>query len=172
MPTIAEELEAELAAKSAAGTEEKVSVREYADAIGDLLVAASGARGVQASDHPARMASDEVNRLILEFTDAKGGNLTSLSKALIGQITYAGLRRRLRVARSGIKLGADGLRSNHGIKDPELIKQAAQEIRDSKGDGEEYRRVVKKWYEEGLNLQHLSRELGQSYYSLWALLRS
>jgi hypothetical protein len=143
-------------------------VEEYAEQIRPLLPLAAKAVGAQSPDSPARMASDKVNTLIREYMDEKGGNMTHLSHELVGDITLAGLRRRLRAAR-GKTLGTFSTSPKRGTSDPERVKAAADQIRQARALGSKpYRDAVRSVYSDNVSLSAVADELDQSYYSLWS----
>jgi hypothetical protein len=146
--------------------------QSYAEKINPLLPTASKAFGTQRKDSPSREASDLVNALILEYAN-EGGNITHLAAELDG-LSLPGVRRRLRVARSGVVLGrAPGDPAGHGDKDPARVVAAAEAIRSARELGQiPYRDAVKAAYDRGINLKAVARELNTSYYGLWIVLRS
>lgn len=148
-------------------------VGDYADRIRPLLPLARTAYGTQAPDSPARRASDEVNDLILEYADVKGGNLTHLAREL-GEgdsnetLSLAGLRRRLRSARRGKLLGSTSTSRKRGSRDPELVKDAAHKIRQARNVGSSsYGEAVRDAYRRNISLTAVAKELDVSYYTLW-----
>jgi len=156
-------------------------VEEYAGRIKPLLPAAARAYGTQAKGSPTREASDKVNELILEYVDKKGGNVTHLAHALEGPkgtgISYAGVRRRLRVARSGGTLGTNTLGSSARRKrtrDPVHVQQAADKIKAARDkDPTTYAETVREVYEDDLvSLGPVAKLLGINYYSLWSAMRT
>ena len=140
--------------------------REYADRIRPLLGLARRAYGQQKAGSPARDASDQVNTLLLEY-DAKAGNITELAEQLDGEIGLAGLRRRLRIARTGRPLGQPRQGSFRGNRDPERITEAADRIKALAGTPG-YGAAVKDAYEEGLALSAIAKALDCSYFTLWS----
>lgn len=143
-------------------------VQEYADELRDILPLARRAVGTQRPDSPARKASDQANRLILEYVEEKRGNVTHLANALDGEISLAGLRRRLRAAR-GKPLGAFSTSNSRGSKDPALVAKAAERIANAKNvSPEAYGQAVRDVYAENVNLAAVADELGISYYALWS----
>src|SRR4051812_37142976 len=103
-------------------------VNEYAEELRGVLPLARRAVGTQKSDSPARLASNKVNGLLLEYADEKHGNITHLAHALDGEISLPGLRRRLRAAR-GKTLSSASTSSKRGTKDPARVKWGADKIR-------------------------------------------
>lgn len=143
-------------------------VQEYADELKLHLPLARRAVGVQRPDSPARRASDRVNELILEYAVEKGGNMTHLAYALEGHISLPGLRRRLRTARSK-RLGAFTTSSKRASTDPELVKPAAEKIRQAREQGREhYRDAIREVHADNVSLTAIADELDMSYYSLWS----
>jgi hypothetical protein len=139
---------------------------EYAVDIREYMPLARQAYGQQKQGSPAREASDIVNGLLLEY-DSQGGNMTQLAEELDGVITLAGIRRRLRVARAGTRLGQVTERKFRGDRDPEKIAEAVKLIGDARGTplyGVEIRHA----YDKGLSLSAIAEELGVSYYTAWS----
>lgn len=149
----------------------------YAEQIGPLLPAAKKAYGSQAPGSPARVASDEVNKLILEYVEG-GNKMPALAGALQGAISLSGLRRRVRLARATRSAGEHDnqlgrVKRPRGSTDPELVAQAAQEISAAREvGGKEYGDAVRRAYDQGLALQPIADTLGVSYFSLWSAKRS
>lgn len=142
-------------------------VRTYADQLRPLLSLAGKAYGTQAPSSPARMASNQVNAIILDYV-SKGGNMTHLAAELGPEaISLPGLRRRLRSARGGT-LGKPNRK--RGSKDPELVEAAARMISQARGTGSsmEYAHAVRQAYAQGISLSAVANRLHCSYYSLWS----
>lgn len=143
-------------------------VEEYADELRDLLPLARRAVGTQRPDSPARLASNKVNELILEYADEKNGNVTHLANALEGEISLPGLRRRLRAAR-GKPLASFSTSGKRGSKDPARVKAAAEKIARARDTSPEaYRDAVRDVYASGVNLTAVGEEIGVSYFALWS----
>jgi hypothetical protein len=124
------------------------------------------AYGQQKQGSPAREASDRVNHILREY-DTAGGNITQLAEELQGDITLAGLRRRLRVARAGTELGVKSTRSFRGDRDPDRISNAVQAIREAEGTPA-YGQRIQDAYDQGLALSAIAKELDCSYFTLWS----
>lgn len=146
-------------------------VEEYAEQLRPLLPIARTAYGTQGPNSAPRIASQKVNALLVEYVDERGGNVTHLANELgTEMISLAGLRRRLRSARSGHSLGATPTSKKRGTKDPERVADAAEQIRTAKDEGTpEYGAAVRRVYNEGVSLTAVGRELGISYFALWAV---
>jgi len=142
-------------------------VEEYAEQLREVLPLARRAVGIQAADSPARVASEESNRLILEYVE-KGGNMTHLSHELEDIISLPGLRRRLRSSR-GKKLGGFSTSSKRGSTDPGRVKRAAAKIRKGREHSPEaYREAVREVYADNVSLTAVADEVGISYFALWS----
>lgn len=140
-------------------------VAQYAEQLRPLLPLAGRAYGTQPADSPARQASDQVNKIILEYV-AANGNMTHLANALDGDISLPGLRRRLRSARGGT-LGKPNRK--RGSKDPELVEAAARQISEARVvSSAQYADAVRHVYADGVSLSAVADKLGMSYYSLWS----
>jgi transposase-like protein len=139
---------------------------EFAADIAEQMPKARRAYGQQKAGSEPREASDLVNALLLEY-DQQGGNITELSEHLDGVITLAGLRRRLRVARSGAPLGQQTNRSFRGDRDPEKVSEAAARIKKLQGTNQ-YGPAIRQAYDSGLALSALAKELDVSYFSAWS----
>jgi hypothetical protein len=142
-------------------------VRKYADQLRPLLPLAGKAYGTQRPSSPARLASDQVNEIILDYV-SKGGNMTHLANELGPEaISLPGLRRRLRSARGGT-LGKPNRK--RGSKDPEQVEAAARLISQAKGTGisAEYANAVRQVYAQGISLSAVAEKMGIAYYSLWS----
>lgn len=143
-------------------------VEEYAEELREHLPLARRAVGTQRPDSPARKASDRVNELILEYADEKRGNVTHLARALEGDISLPGLRRRLRSAR-GKPLGTFSTSSKRGSTDPARVAAAAEKISKARAHSPEaYRDAVREVYAENVSLTAVAEQVGISYYSLWS----
>jgi hypothetical protein len=147
-------------------------VDEYAEKLRPLLPLAARAYGTQGPTSSARQASDEVNQLLLEYVDQKGGNVTHLANALEGSISLPGLRRRLRSARArnGQLLGTKGTSRKRGSKDPEKVKKGAEIISNARHvSPTAYGEAVRDVYEMGVSLDAVGKQMDPpvSYYSLW-----
>lgn len=163
---------------AAAETAEETSPADvYAEQIRPLLPEARTAFGSQAPGSPARVASDRVNELILEYTES-GAKMPALAAALNGEISLSGLRRRVRLARATKAAGAERnqlgrVKRPRGSTDPDLVNQAAQEIAAAREEGgKAYGDAVRRAYDQGIALQPIADTLGQSYFSLWSAMRS
>lgn len=143
-------------------------VDEYAEHMRGLLPLARRAVGTQRPNSPARIASNKVNTLLLEYVDEKGGNVTHLANALDGEISLPGLRRRLKSAR-GEPLGKFSTSSKRGTTDPARVQPAAEKIQNAKDTSPAaYREAVREVYADNVSLKAVADVLGQSYYSLWS----
>lgn len=143
-------------------------VDNYADQLRPLLPIARRAYGTQGPNSPARLASVEVNKIIKEYVDERGGNITHLAHALEDQISLPGLRRRLRAAR-GTPLGSFSTSPKRGTTDPEQVKVAAQKIMNARSVGKtSYREAIREVYASNVSLSAVAEECDMSYYSLWA----
>jgi hypothetical protein len=143
-------------------------VDEYAVALKEVLPLARRAVGTRRPDSPERKASDKVNELLLEYADEKHGNVTHLAHALEGDISLAGLRRRLRAAR-GRSLGSFSTSTKRGSKDPAQVHAAANKIRTAREHSPDaYRDAVREVYASGVNLTSVADQLDVSYYALWS----
>lgn len=145
-------------------------VVEYADKMRPLLPLARTAYGTQGPDSPARLASDEVNRYLIEYVDRKGGNITHLANELGTElISLAGLRRRLRSARNGRLLGASAPASRkRGSKDPARVESAADLISAAREESSHsYGAAVREVYNSGVSLSAVAKKLDCSYFTLW-----
>jgi hypothetical protein len=148
----------------------------YAEQIKPLLPEARTAFGSQAPGSPARVASDKVNDLILEYAEA-GNKMPALAAALQGEISLSGLRRRVRLARA--TKHAEGqnelgrVKRPRGSTDPELVQEAARQIEEARAKGgKEYGDAVRSAYNQGVALQPIADTLGVSYFALWSAKRS
>jgi len=140
-------------------------VHTYAERLRPLLPIAGKAYGTQRPDSPARLASDQVNVLILEYVQ-QSGNMTHLANALDGVISLPGLRRRLRSARGGT-LGTPNRK--RGTKDPEQVERAAKQISEARVvSSAQYADAVRQVYAQGVSLSAVADKLNMSYYSLWS----
>jgi hypothetical protein len=131
-----------------------------------LLPLAKKAYGQQKQGSPARTASDRVNQLLLAY-DQAGGNITELAEHLEGDISLAGLRRRVRVARAGTVLGSNTGKSFRGSRDPAKVKAAVAKIEQVAGTPY-YGTAIKKAYQDGIALSAIAEELDISYYTAWS----
>jgi hypothetical protein len=144
-------------------------VSEYAEKIRPLLSLASKAYGTQGPNSPARQASDKVNEYLKEYVDQHHGNVTHLAAELEGDITLAGLRRRLRAARKGHMLGSLSTSRKRGSKDPERVKKAAYTIAQARNvSSTAYGEAVRDVYTSGVSLSAVAKEMDIAYYSLWS----
>lgn len=158
---------------AAAKIEDPVPAEAYAQQIKPLLAEASQAYGSQPPGSPARVASDEVNRLVLEYAES-GAKMPALANALEGEISLSGLRRRVRLARAQ-KAAGRGKRNQlgrtdrkRGSTDPELVNEAADRIEKARAKGgKEYGDAVREAYDQGIALQPIADKIGISYFSLW-----
>lgn len=146
-------------------------VDEYAEKLRPLLPLAGKAYGTQGPTSPARHASDEVNRLLLEYVK-HGGNITHLANELEGVISLPGLRRRLRSARTrnGKLLGGLTTTRKRGSKDPELVAKGAHRIDQARNvSPEKYGEAVRDVYGQGISLTAVGEKMNPpvSYYALW-----
>lgn len=146
-------------------------VEEYAERLRPLLPIARKAYGTQGPQSEARLASQRVNKILLDYVDEKGGNVTHLANELgTDMISLAGLRRRLRSARSGHSLGATSTSKKRGDKNPGRVAEAAERIKTAKEKGSpEYGAEVRKVYDEGVSLAAVAGKIGISYFALWAV---
>lgn len=146
-------------------------VEEYADQLRPLLPVARTAYGTQGPESKARLASQRVNALLVEYVDEHGGNVTHLANQLgTDMISLAGLRRRLRSARSGHSLGATPTSKKRGSKDPAKVIAAAKRIGAAREESTEaYGAAVRDVYAEEVSLAAVADELGISYFALWAV---
>lgn len=157
--------------------EEQVPAPVYAEKLKPLLEEASKAYGSQLAGSPARVASDQVNKLILEYVEA-GGKMPALARELDGHIGLSGLRRRVRLARALRAQGEEAPKLGHakqvrGTRDPELVKEAAQNIaRAREVGGRVYGDAVREAASKGIALQAIANELEISYFALWSAKRS
>lgn len=144
-------------------------VADYAERMRPLLPLARRAYGTQGPNSPSRQASDEVNKLLVEYVDEKGGNVTHLARELEDSISLAGLRRRLRSARNGGGLlGTTSTSRKRGSKDPNRVSDAARKISDAKNVSSiAYGDAVREVYAAGVSLSAVAKELDCSYFSLW-----
>jgi transposase-like protein len=109
-----------------------------------------------------------VNKLLLEYVDQHGGNVTHLANELEGDISLAGLRRRLRSARNGGLLGSTSLSRKRGSKDPERVAAAAEKIQQARNvSPTSYGNAVREVYQSGVSLSAVAKALGCSYFTLW-----
>ena len=144
----------------------------YAEQIRPLLPEARQAFGSKPPGSPARVASDRVNELVLEYAES-GAKMPALAAALQGEISLSGLRRRVRLARASKAAGEDQsqlgrVKRPRGSTDPELVHQAAQEIAAAREEGGRvYGDAVRRAYDQGIALQPIADTLGMSYFSLW-----
>ena len=143
-------------------------VEEYAEKLRPLLPLAGKAYGTQGPNSPARQASDQVNKYLLEYVDEHGGNVTHLAHELEGTISLAGLRRRLRSARNGRLLGSFTSSPKRGSKDPEKVQAAAKKIAQARNvSPTAYGKAVREVYQENVSLSAVAKELEVSYFTLW-----
>jgi len=140
-----------------------MSPEEAAGQIRPHIDEAKNARGRQDKEHPARVASDAINAVILRY-DKAGGNLTSLARELEGELSLATLRRRVRVARADRPIG--GAVRSHGSKDPDEVAAAAERIVDARGT-KGYGAAIAREYDAGINLRAVAKIMGVSYHSLY-----
>jgi len=144
-----------------------ILAREFAADIRPLMPLARRAYGQQKQGTQTREASDLVNALLLEY-DQAGGNVTQLAEELEGEITLAGIRRRLRVARAGTLLGqVSSGRSFRGDRNPVKIEEAVARIKEVAGTLE-YGKRIREAYDSGLALSAIAEGLGVSYFSAWS----
>lgn len=150
----------------------------YAQRIAPLLSLAKTAYGSQAPDSPARVASNEVNDLVLEYANA-GNKMPALANALQGEISLSGLRRRIRLARA-TKAAQEGgeaplghVKRERGSTDPQDVQQAAALISEAREQGGRvYGDAVRQAYANGIALQPVADTIGISYFSLWNAMRT
>lgn len=143
-------------------------VSDYAEQLKPLLPLAGKAYGTQGPNSPARVASDKVNQLLLEYVDQHHGNVTHLANELDGYISLPGLRRRLRSARNGKLLGSFPSSRKRGSKDPEKVKAAAAKIGQARNvSPTAYGQAVREVYQENVSLSAVAKELDVSYFTLW-----
>lgn len=151
---------------------QQLLTEEYASRIQPLIAQASRAYGSATPGSPPRDASDQYNVLLLEY-QTRGGNITQLARSLgVADVT---LRRRLRVARSGARLGSVGLSTRgRGDRTPTKVVEAADKIRRAReiGDTDAYRAAVQDAYNSNISLYAVAKELKLTYHSLYAALRS
>ena len=145
-------------------------VEDYAEQLRPLLPVARTAYGTQGPESGPRLASQRVNKLLVEYVDEHGGNVTHLANELgTDLISLAGLRRRLRSARSGHTLGTTTSKKR-GSKDPARVIEAAKRIGVARSEGtSRYGAEVRAVYDEGVSLAAVADELGVSYFTLWAV---
>lgn len=146
-------------------------VEEYAEQLRPLLPLAAKAYGTQGPNSPSRQASDKVNKLLLEYVDQKGGNVTHLADTLGKDvISLPGLRRRLRAARNGgHMLGSLSTSRKRGSRDPERVAAAAKKIENAKHiSSTSYGQAVREVYSSGVSLSAVAKEMGVSYFTLWS----
>lgn len=149
----------------------------YAEQLRPLLAEASKAYGSQLAGSPARVASDRVNELILEYTET-GAKMPALARELQGHITLSGLRRRVRLARALREAGKEAPQLGHakltrGNRDPENVEEAAELIGKAREQGgRAYGDAVRQVYDKGIALQPVADKLGVSYFALWSAKRS
>jgi hypothetical protein len=155
-----------------AKVDEKSPAEAYAEKIRPLLPEARRAFGSQPPGSPARLASDEVNKLVLTYSKS-GAKMPALAEALDGDISLSGLRRRVRLARAGERVEARGdqlgrVKRPRGSTDPETVKVHADKIAKArKVGGKTYGDAVREAYDQGVALQPIADTLGISYFSLW-----
>lgn len=149
-------------------TEGSTSLTEdYAARIKPLIPEARRAYGSAPAGSEPRRASDTYNTLLLEYQN-RGGNIAKLAEALgVADVT---LRRRLRVARSGQKLGTVGLSTRgRAIRDEPRVTQAAARIAEARDTSPEaYRDAVREAYDANISLYAVAKTMGISYHSLYA----
>jgi hypothetical protein len=159
-------------------TEERTPAEAYADQIRPLLPEARTAFGSQAPGSPARVASDKVNKLVLEYSKGEGNKMPALAAALDGEISLSGLRRRVRLARATEAAGKGGnklgrVKRPRGSTDLELVEACAELIEEARAKGgKEYGDAVRSAYDQGVALQAIADKLGISYFALWSAKRS
>lgn len=152
-------------------------VASYVNQIKPLLPLASRAYGTQHAGTPARDASDQVNELILRFATDEGGNITHLGKALAPYgLGYPGVRRRLRTAKGGRKLGVHPVTHTgrlRGSRDQARVGEAARRVKEAREAGQqEYKDAVTEAYQSGVSLAAIAHEVDVSYFSLWSAMNS
>lgn len=139
--------------------------KEYADRIRPLLKKAQRAYGSRATASENHEASREYTRLLVEYYE-KRGSLLKLAEEL--EVAYAGLRRRVTTHQ---------IPPNHRTKRvqirPEVYARAVVRLQTLKdgGDVAAYHDQIKVFYDAGLSLTVLAREMGMSsahplYYGL------
>lgn len=151
--------------------------REYAQKIQPLLASAKRAFGSQPAGSKSRLASDEVNQLLLDYVDA-GHPVPALADALEPDISLSGLRRRIRLAKARrsnpnpTPLGNvhSGPRKTVDMEQLENVIPTIEEARE-KGNPE-YGTAIAKAYAAGIPLQAIADKLGLSYYAVWAAMRT
>lgn len=166
---------------------------EYADKIRPLLAQARQATGHVPDDHPARIASDEVNQLLMEYFD-QDLSIAHLASFLAPDISLAGIRRRVRVSRGlraakeahergdldfdyGLKIGSQHKKHYQVAKARELDDNdygimADTIVQAREVGGGEYGRAIRAAYNEGASLYKLAELVDRSYYALWAAMRA
>ncbi len=146
-------------------------VDTYAQQIELLIPLAKKAYGSARAGSPPREASDRYNQLLLEYV-AAGGNVKRLAERL--GVAYSTLARRLRVARSDVKLGAEPFTTRQwGSRDEDVVAACAVQVQNARNEGpEEYRKAVINVHSRGVSLYAVAKKMGISYYSLWSAMRT
>jgi hypothetical protein len=146
--------------------------KQYAAKIEPHIELAKRAYGSAKPGSPQRVASDEYNRLLLEYVN-KGGNMKRLSEQM--HVPYATLARRIRVARSSTPpTGNDPFsRRTWGSRDAVAVHDAASAIiRARYVSPEAYRDAITAAHKSGVSLYAIASAMEMSYYSLWSAMRS
>lgn len=119
-----------------------------------LAEKAYGSRNTKSAEHDA---SREYTTLLTEYT-RKGGSLLMMANAL--DVTYSALRRRVMTA--DVKPLKYDLR-HRSKATPEQYSYAVATLTpflNGVGDTDEYHDTLLKFYDEGLSINHLAKELG------------
>jgi len=118
----------------------------------ELAKKAYGSRDTVSPQHDA---SREYTRLLCEFYDA-GGSLLDMAAAL--EVTYAGLRRRVSTCEIPASSNRPRKRFPQAVYD-----EAVAEIVAAKAVGtSEYHHALAKYYDAGLSLAKIAKEMGLS----------
>jgi len=155
------------------------NAKEAADRILPLLADAKKAYGSQAPNSPARVASETVNSVLLEYVSGHG-KIPDLVPYLNGEISLSGLRRRVRIARATEQSALEGqeqvvgrVSRPRGTRDPAKVEEAVERIQAARElGGRAYGDAVRKAYNDGVSLAAIAEKMKLSYYSLWSAKRT
>jgi lambda repressor-like predicted transcriptional regulator len=146
--------------------------KQYSEKISPHIDLAKRAYGSAKPGSPQRVASDEYNRLLLEYVK-KGGNMKRLSEQM--GVPYPTLARRIRVARSNTPpTGNDPFsRRTWGSRDTMAVHDAAASIIKARYvSPDAYREAITAAHQSGVSLYAIASAMEVSYYSLWSAMRS
>lgn len=145
-------------------TEKVDLLNEYAKTLKALKPQAEKAFGSRATDSAAHEASRAYTSLLKEYAD-KGGSLLMLADAL--DVTYPALRRRVMTADIA-PLERVSQKAPATEQQYAFAVQTLTPLRETKGNTEEYHDALLSFYNEGISINRLAKELGlKSAYPLY-----